>query len=138
MGGIIYGMSGVCEVFEIGCGWVVVWGWAEIQVVDNGWEIIVVIEIFYQVNKVNLVVKIVELVNDKKIIGISDIWDEFDWDGLCIVVDVKWDVMASVVLSMLYKYIVLQIFYGVNNVVLVNGRLELFNLKDIILEFIKF
>ena len=137
-GGIIYGTSGVREAFESGRGRVVVRGRAEIQVGDNGRETIVVTEIPYQVNKANLVAKIAELVNDKKIIGISDIRDESDRDGLRIVVDVKRDAMASVVLSMLYKYTALQTSYGVNNVALVNGRPELLNLKDIISEFIKF
>lgn len=137
-GGIIYGTSGVREAFETGRGRVVVRGRAEIQVADNGRETIVVTEIPYQVNKANLVAKIAELVNDKKIIGISDIRDESDRDGLRIVVDVKRDAMASVVLSMLYKYTALQTSYGVNNVALVNGRPELLNLKDIISEFIKF
>lgn len=137
-GGIIYGTSGVREAFETGRGRVVVRGRAEIQVADNGKETIVVTEIPYQVNKANLVAKIAELVNDKKIIGISDIRDESDRDGLRIVVDVKRDAMASVVLSMLYKYTALQTSYGVNNVALVNGRPELLNLKEIIAEFIKF
>ncbi|NRA51577.1 MAG: DNA gyrase subunit A [Phaeodactylibacter sp.] len=137
-GGIIYGTSGVKEAFETGRGRVVVRGRAEIQVADNGRETIVVTEIPYQVNKANLVAKIAELVNDKKIIGISDIRDESDRDGLRIVVDVKRDAMASVVLSMLYKYTALQTSYGVNNVALVNGRPELLNLKQIIAEFIKF
>jgi DNA gyrase subunit A len=137
-GGIIYGTSGVREAFETGRGRVVVRGRAEIQVADNGRETIVVTEIPYQVNKANLVAKIAELVNDKKIIGISDIRDESDRDGLRIVVDVKRDAMASVVLSMLYKYTALQTSYGVNNVALVNGRPELLNLKEIIAEFIKF
>lgn len=137
-GGIIYGTSGVREAFETGRGRVVVRGRAEIQVGDNGRETIVVTEIPYQVNKANLVAKIAELVNDKKIIGISDIRDESDRDGLRIVVDVKRDAMASVVLSMLYKYTALQTSYGVNNVALVKGRPELLNLKDIISEFIKF
>lgn len=137
-GGIIYGTSGVREAFESGRGRVVVRGRAEIQVGDNGRETIVVTEIPYQVNKANLVAKIAELVNDKKIIGISDIRDESDRDGLRVVVDVKRDAMASVVLSMLYKYTALQTSYGVNNVALVKGRPELLNLKDIISEFIKF
>jgi DNA gyrase subunit A len=137
-GGIIYGTTGVKEAFETGRGRVVVRGRAEIQVADNSRETIVITEIPYQVNKANLVAKIAELVNAKKIIGISDIRDESDRDGLRIVVDVKRDAMASVVLSMLYKYTALQSSYGVNNVALVNGRPELLNLKQIITEFIKF
>ncbi len=137
-GGIIYGTQGVKEAFETGRGRVVVRGKAEIQTSDRGRETIVITEIPYQVNKANLVAKIAELVNDKKIEGISDIRDESDRDGLRIVVEVKRDAMASVVLSKLYKFSALQSSYGVNNVALVNGRPQLLNLKDIITEFIKF
>ncbi|TXB69531.1 DNA gyrase subunit A [Phaeodactylibacter luteus] len=137
-GGIIYGTKGVREAFHTGRGRVVVRAKAEIQATDNGREHIIVTEIPYQVNKANLVAKIAELVNEKKIIGISDIRDESDRDGLRIVVDVKRDAMASVVLSQLYKYTALQTSYGVNNVALVNGRPRVLNLKEIITEFIKF
>lgn len=137
-GGIIYGTSGVKEAFETGRGRVVVRARAEIQNLDNGREVIVVTEIPYQVNKANLVAKIAELANEKKIVGISDIRDESDRDGLRIVVEVRRDAMANVVLSQLYKYTALQTSYGVNNVALVNGRPRMLNLKDIITEFILF
>jgi DNA gyrase subunit A len=137
-GGIIYGYQGVRDAFHTGRGRIVVRGRAEIQTTTNGREIIVISEIPYQVNKANLVAKIAELVNDKKIEGISDIRDESDRDGLRIVVDVKRDAIATVVLSKLYKYSALQTSYGVNNVALVNGRPMLLNLKDMIEEFIKF
>jgi DNA gyrase subunit A len=137
-GGIIYGTEGVKEAFATGRGRVVVRGRAEIQTAPNGRETIVVTEIPYQVNKANLVAKIAELVNDQKIGGVSDIRDESDRDGLRIVVDVRKDAMANVVLSQLYKYSALQTSYGVNNVALVNGRPQLLSLQDIIREFIKF
>ena len=113
-------------------------GKAEIQVADNGREAIIISEIPYQVNKATLVAKIAELVNEKKINGISDVRDESDRDGLRIVVEVRRDAMANVVLSHLYKYTYLQSSFGVNNVALVNGRPRTLNLKDIIREFIKF
>jgi DNA gyrase subunit A len=137
-GGIIYGMNGVREAMETGRGRVVVRGKAEIQAADNGRETIIISEIPYQVNKAVLVAKIAELVNEKKIIGISDVRDESDRDGLRIVVEIKRDAMANVVLSHLYKYTALQTSYGVNNVALVNGRPRTLNLKDLIREFIKF
>jgi DNA gyrase subunit A len=137
-GGIIYGTTGVKEAFETGRGRVVVRGKSEIQTDSKGRETIVITEIPYQVNKANLVAKIAELVNDKKILGISDIRDESDRDGLRIVVDVRKDAMAKVVLSKLYKFSALQTSYGVNNVALVNGRPQLLNLKDIISEFVNF
>ncbi|MCI5080383.1 MAG: DNA gyrase subunit A, partial [Saprospiraceae bacterium] len=99
-GGIIYGYNGVKEAFETGRGRVVVRGKASIETTNSGRETIIVSEIPYQVNKANLVAKIAELVQDKKIEGISDIRDESDRNGLRIVVDVKRDAMASVVLSM--------------------------------------
>ena len=137
-GGIIYGYKGVKEAFETGRGRVVVRGKAEIQTNSNDRETIVISEIPYQVNKANLVAKIAELVNDKRILGVSGIRDESDRNGLRIVVDVKRDAMASVVLSQIYKYTPLQSSYGVNNVALVNGRPVILNVKDIIEEFIKF
>ncbi len=137
-GGIIYGTQGVKEAFATGRGRVVVRGRAEIQTAKNGRETIVITEIPYQVNKANLVAKIAELVNDKKIGGISDIRDESDRDGLRIVVDIRKDAMANVVLSQLYKFSALQTSYGVNNVALVDGRPQLLSLHDIIREFIKF
>ena len=137
-GGIIYGYQGVKDAFETGRGRVVVRGKAEIQTAPNGKETIIVTEIPYQVNKASLVAKIAELVNEKKIVGISDIRDESDRRGLRIVVEIKRDAMANVVLSQLYKYTPLQSSYGVNNVALVNGRPRTLNLKEIIQEFIKF
>lgn len=137
-GGIIYGMTGVKEAFETGRGRVVVRGKAEIEASASGKETIIVTEIPYQVNKAMLMVKIADLVNDGKIDGISDVRDETDRNGVRIVVEIKRDAMASVVLSHLYKYTPLQTSYGVNNVALVNGRPLTLGLLEIIDEFIKF
>lgn len=137
-GGIIYGMEGVREAFETGRGRVVVRGKAEIESKDNGKEVIIIKEIPYQINKANLMIKMAELVNEGKIDGVTDLRDESDRNGLRIVVEVRRDAMASVILSQLYKYSPLQTSYGVNNVALVNGRPRILNLKDLITEFIKF
>lgn len=137
-GGTIYGYSGVKEAFHTGRGRVIVRGKASIEAVHGGRESIIITEIPYQVNKAGLVAKIAELVNEDKIDGISDIRDESDRNGLRIVVEVKRDAMASVVLSKLYKFTPLQTSYGVNNIALVNGRPKVLNLKDLISEFIKF
>jgi len=137
-GGIIYGYSGVRQAFETGRGRIVVRGRAEIEERDNGRERIIITEIPYQVNKATLVMKIAELANEKKIEGIADVRDESDRQGLRIVVEVKRDAMASIVLNYLYKLTPLQTAYGVNNVALVNGRPRLLNLKQLIEEFIKF
>ena len=137
-GGIIYGMKGVKEAFETGRGRVVVRGKARIDESGSGKESIIIEEIPYQVNKANLIVKIADLVNSKKVDGITDIRDESDRNGLRIVVEVRRDAMANVILSQLYKYTPLQSSYGVNNVALVNGRPMTLNLKDMIEEFIKF
>ncbi len=137
-GGIIYGTEGVKQAFETGRGRVVVRGKAEIETTKTGKEVIVITEIPYQVNKANMVIKMAELVNTKKVEGISDIRDESDRNGLRVVVEVKRDAIANVVLSKLYKYSPLQTSYGVNNVCLVNNRPQTLNLKQLIEEFIKF
>ncbi|HMV23248.1 MAG TPA: DNA gyrase subunit A [Saprospiraceae bacterium] len=137
-GGIIYGIKGVKEAFETGRGRVVVRGRAEIETSEQGRESIIITEIPYQVNKANLVIKIAELVNEKKIEGISDIRDESDRKGMRIVVDVKRDAMANVILSKLYKFTPLQSYFGVNNIALVRGRPVVLNLKNLITEFVKF
>ena len=137
-GGIIYGVDGVREAFETGRGRVVLRGRANIVVDNNDRETIIISEIPYQVNKAVLVAKIAELANDGKITGISDVRDESDRDGLRIVIEIKRDAMASIVLSYLYKFTPLQTSYGVNNVCLVKGRPMTLNLKDMIEEFIEF
>ncbi len=137
-GGVIYGVKGVKEAMETGRGRVVVRGKAEIETTGADKERIIITEIPYQINKSVLVAKMAELVNDKKIVGVSDIRDESDRQGLRIVVEVRKDAIAKVVLSQLYKFTSLQTSYGVNNVALVNGRPMTLNLKDIIEEFIQF
>ncbi|MFZ2899234.1 MAG: DNA gyrase subunit A [Saprospiraceae bacterium] len=138
-GGIIYGYEGVKEAFETGRGRVVVRGRSTIETSHTGKESIIITEIPYQVNKASLIIKIADLVNEKKIEGISDIRDESsDRSGLRIVIEIKRDAMASVVLSKLYKYTPLQNSYGVNNVALVRGRPHTLNLRELIDEFIHF
>ncbi len=137
-GGIIYGVEGVKEAFETGRGRVVLRAKSEIIMDNRGREVIVISEIPYQVSKSALVVKISELKRDDKVPGISEVRDESDRDGIRIVIEVKRDAMAQVVLSKLYKYSQLQTSYGVNNVALVNGRPQTLSLKALIEEFNKF
>jgi len=137
-GGIIYGMNGVRDAYETGRGRVVVRGKARIETNASGKETIIISEIPYQVNKANMIVKIADLVNEKRVEGISAVRDESDRRGLRVVVEVKRDAMANVVLSKLYKYTPLQSSYGVNNIALVNGRPVVLNLKQMMAEFIKF
>ena len=137
-GGIIYGMSSVKEAFHTGRGRVVVRGKAHIESDNSGRETIIISEIPYQVNKAGLVEKIAEMMVEEKITGISTIRDESDRNGLRVVVEVKKDAMASVVLSKLYKFTPLQTSYGVNNIALVNGRPRLLNIRQMIDEFVKF
>lgn len=137
-GGMIYGYNGVREAFHTGRGRVLVRGKADIQTSKSGKETIIISEIPYQVNKATLVMKIADLVNDKKVLGISDVRDESDRTGMRIVVEVKRDAMANVILSQLYKYTPLQSSFGVNNIALVKGRPILLNLKDMLREFIEF
>ena len=137
-GGIIYGTKGVREGFATGRGKIVLRGRAEIETSASGRESIIITEIPYQVNKSMLVSKIAELTIEKKIPGISDVRDESARQGMRVVVEIKRDAMAKVVLSQLYKYSPLQTSYGINNVALVGGRPEILCLKDMIVEFIKF
>lgn len=137
-GGIIYGTTGVREAFQTGRGRIVLRARTEIEATASNRERIIVTEIPYQVNKARLVAKIAELVNTDRVQGISDIRDESDRDGLRIVIDIKKDAMASVVLNMLFKHSDLQTSYGVNNVALVKGRPMTLNLKDLIEEFVAF
>ena len=136
-GGIIYGYEGVRDAFLTGKGRVVMRGKAEIEDI-NGRETIIVSEIPYQVNKADLIRKTAELVNDKKIEGISDLRDESDRNGMRIVFEIKRDAIANVVLNKLYKYTALQTSFSVNNICLVNGRPELLNLKSLISNFVDF
>ena len=137
-GGIIYGMEGVKAGFETGLGRVVLRGKADIEVDDRNRESIIITEIPYQVNKAVLVMKIAELVNEKKIEGISDVRDESDRQGMRIVIEVKRDAQAMVILSMLYKYTPLQSALRIGNIALVNGRPLTLNTRQIIAEFVKF
>jgi DNA gyrase subunit A len=136
-GGIIYGYAGVKEAFETGRGRIVVRGKSEIEIGDNGREKLIITEIPYQVNKAELIIKIAELVNEHKIEGISNVNDESDRTGMRIVVDIKRDEMASVVLNKLYKFTQLQTAFNVNNIALVKGRPHMLNLKDLIHYFIE-
>ncbi|MEC8090519.1 MAG: DNA gyrase subunit A [Bacteroidota bacterium] len=129
-GGIIYGYEGVKEAFHTGRGRVVLRAKAEIEEVD-GRECIIVTEIPYQVNKAEMIRKTAEMVNDKKIEGISNIRDESDRKGMRIVYILKRDAVPNIVLNMLYKYTSLQSSFSVNNIALVNGRPELLNLKQL-------
>ena len=136
-GGIIYGYEGVRDAFLTGRGRIVIRGKAEIEEV-NGREQIIVTEIPYQVNKAEMIKKIADLVNDKKIEGISDLRDESDRNGMRIVFEIKRDSIANVVLNKLYKFTALQTSFSVNNICLVDGRPRLLNLKQIMEQFILF
>ncbi|KGN68330.1 DNA gyrase subunit A [Porphyromonas sp. COT-239 OH1446] len=134
-GGFIYGYAGVREAFETGRGRVVVRSRCEIEQ-HNAHERIIVTEIPYQVNKAELVKSIADLISDKKIEGISNISDESNRKGMRIVIDIKRDANASVVLNKLYKMTALQSSFSVNNIALVNGRPQLLNLRDLISAFV--
>jgi DNA gyrase subunit A len=137
-GGIIYGLTGVKEGFRTGRGRVVVRSKTEIETETNGRESIIVTEIPYQINKAVLIAKIAELVNDKKILGVSDVRDESNREGVRMVIEIRRDAAANVILSQLFKLTPLQTSYGINNIALVNGRPRTLNLLDLIQEFIKF
>jgi DNA gyrase subunit A len=137
-GGIIYGYEGVRNAFLTGKGRIVMRGKAEIEENGSGREQIIVTEIPYQVNKADLIRKTADLVNDKKIEGISDLRDESDRNGMRIVFEIKRDAIANVVLNKLFKYTSLQTSFSVNNICLVKGRPELLNLKSMISNFVEF
>ena len=135
-GGTIYGYEGVRDAFHTGRGRIVLRGKATIEEV-RGRECIIVTEIPYQVNKAEMIKKTAELVNDKKIEGISDIRDESDRKGMRVVYILKRDAVPNVVLNKLYKYTQLQSSFSVNNIALVNGRPEMLNLKDMVKHFVE-
>ena len=135
-GGVIYGYEGVKEAFHTGRGRVVIRGKASIENIDSR-ECIVVTEIPYQVNKAEMIKKTAELINEKKIEGISNIRDESDRKGLRIVYILKRDAIPNIVLNKLYKFTPLQSSFSVNNIALVNGRPRLLNLKDLIHYFVE-
>lgn len=135
-GGTIYGYDGVREAFKTGRGRIVIRGKARIEEVQ-GKESIIVTEIPYQVNKADMIKKTADLINDKKIDGISMIRDESDRNGMRIVYVLKRDAIPNIVLNTLYKYTALQSSFSVNNIALVNGRPQLLNLKDMIHHFVE-
>ncbi|MFC4818213.1 DNA gyrase subunit A [Flavobacterium sp. GCM10023249] len=135
-GGVIYGMDGVREAFKTGRGRVVIRAKVGFEEVD-GREAIIVNEIPYQVNKAEMIKKTADLVNDKKIEGISTIRDESDRNGMRIVYILKRDAVPNVVLNTLYKYTQLQSSFSVNNIALVKGRPQMLNLKDLIHHFVE-
>ncbi|MDP5000270.1 MAG: DNA gyrase subunit A [Flavobacterium sp.] len=135
-GGIIYGYEGVREAFKTGRGRIVMRAKVGFEEV-NGKEAIIVTEIPYQVNKANMIKHTADLVNDKKIEGISNIRDESDRNGMRVVYELKRDAVPNVVLNTLYKYTQLQASFSVNNIALVKGRPQMLNLKDLIYHFVE-
>ncbi|MGB0976051.1 MAG: DNA gyrase subunit A [Prolixibacteraceae bacterium] len=135
-GGIIYGTEGAKEAFRTGRGKVVMRSKSHVEITSSGREKIIITEIPYLVNKAELIMKIAELVNDKKIDGISNINDESDRKGMRIVIDVKKDAISNVVLNKLYKFTQLQSSFSINNIALVNGRPRLLNLQELISNFV--
>ena len=136
-GGIIQGRQGIKDAFETGRGRIVIRSKTDIEVSDTGRETIVVTEIPYMVNKREMIEKIAELVETKKVDGIAYINDETTMKGVRIVIRLKKDANSNVVLNMLYKYSPLQSSFSVNNVALVNGRPRTLNLKDLIKYFVR-
>jgi len=136
-GGTIYGYSGVKEAYRTGKGRVVIRSKTSVETTPQGREKIIIHEIPYMVNKSELIKKIADLVNEKKIEGISNVNDESDRSGMRIVIDLKKDAIANVVLNTLLKHTDLQSSFGVNNIALVGGRPRLLNLKDLIRLFVE-
>jgi DNA gyrase subunit A len=136
-GGIIYGVDGPREALETGRGRVVLRARAEIETYGSDRERIIVTEIPYQVNKGLMIERTAELVNDKKLEGISAIRDESNREGIRIVYEIKREANASIVLNNLFKYTALQTSFSVNNIALVHGRPMLLNLKDLIHHFVE-
>ncbi len=135
-GGLIYGHEGVKEAYHTGKGRVVMRGEGTFEGEENGKQAIIVTSIPYQVNKAEMIKKTADLVNDKKIEGITDIRDESDRKGLRIVYELRRDAVPNVVLNQLYQHTGLQTAFNVNNIALVNGRPMLLTLKDIIKHFV--
>lgn len=135
-GAIIYGYNGVKAAFETGRGRIIIRGKADIETKDNGRESIIISEIPYQVNKASMIEKTAQLINEKKIDGISAIRDESDRQGMRVVYELKRDAVANVVLNNLYKQTQLQTSFSVNNVALVKGRPQTLNLKDMIVHYV--
>ena len=137
-GGTIYGYEGVKDAFETGRGRIVMRAKTNVEVTDSGRERIIVNEIPYQINKAEMIRKTADLINEKKIEGISDIRDESDRDGMRIVYEIKRDAITNVVLNNLFKYTELQTSFSVNNIALVHGRPMMLNIKDMIHHFVEF
>ncbi|HEX3384006.1 MAG TPA: DNA gyrase subunit A, partial [Mucilaginibacter sp.] len=136
-GGIIYGVDGVREALETGRGRVVMRARAEIESFGNDRERIIVTEVPYQVNKSNMIERTAELVEEKKLEGISAIRDESNREGIRVVYEIKRDANANIVLNNLYKYTSLQTSFSVNNIALVHGRPMMLNLRDLIHHFVE-
>ena len=136
-GGTIYGYKGVKEAFETGRGRIVLRAKSTVEALASGRERIIVTEIPYQINKADMIKKTADLVNEKKIEGISDIRDESDRTGMRIVYELKRDAIANVVLNNLYKHTELQSSFSVNNIALVAGRPIMLNLRDLIHYFVE-
>jgi len=137
-GGIILGRSGVKQAFHTGRGSVVLRGRVEVEEIRKDREALIVTEIPYQVNKSLMIERIAEMVRDKKIEGISDIRDESSREGMRVVIEIKRDAVADVVLNQLYRFSQLQSTFSVNNIALTGGRPEQLNLKDLLQAFISF
>ena len=137
-GGIIYGIEGIKQGFMTGRGRVVLRGKVTVETSKNGKESIIITEVPYQVNRDALTEKIGYLVNNKIIEGITHVANESNKEGTRVVVEIRRDAVAQVIINQLYKYSELQTSYGINNVALVNGRPRTLNLKDLISEFIAF
>ena len=136
-GGIIYGYEGVKDAFETGRGRIIVRGETNIEQDNNGRERIVINSVPYQVNKAEMIKKTADLVNDKKIEGISDIRDESDRNGVRVVFELKRDAVTNVVLNKLFQMTSLQTSFNVNNIALVKGRPMMLNLKDLIVHYVE-
>jgi DNA gyrase subunit A len=135
-GAIIYGVEGIRDAFETGRGRVVIRGKAEIETTKTGKEMIVVTEVPYQVSPPQIIVKAVDLINEKVIEGISAVRDESGRQGMRIVFELKRDAIPNVILNQLYKYTPLQSSFSVNNIALVYGKPEMLNLKDMIKHYV--
>ena len=136
-GAMIYGYEGVKDAFETGRGRVMMRGESNIEELPNGRESIIVTSIPYQVNKSEMIKKTADLINDKKIVGISDLRDESDRNGIRIVYELRKDAVTNVVLNKLYQLTALQSSFSVNNIALVKGRPQMLNLKDMIYYFVE-
>ena len=135
--GIIYGYEGAKQAFETGRGRIVIRARAEIETYNNDRERIIVTEVPYQINKALMIERTAELVNEKKLEGISAIRDESNREGIRVVYEIKRDANAAIVLNNLYKYTALQTSFSINNIALVHGRPMLLNLKDLIHHFVE-